>query len=170
MFNADGFGAFLERVPAHVLVVLDEAYCDYVERTDYSRSLERVRQGHNLLVLRTFSKVHGLAGLRLGYGIGPAKFLAEMNKLRTPFNTSNLAQAAALAALDDYEHVRRSIRSNREGLQQMQAGLAAPDIQALTSLANFVLGALGDRRHPGYEGRPPHDVDLEPPRRVRPPH
>src|SRR5260370_10748038 len=113
MFNADGFGAFLEKVPDHVLVVLDEAYCDYVERTDYSRSLERVGQGHNLLVLRTFSKVHGLAGLRLGYGIGPAEFLAEMNKLGTPFKTSNLAQAQAHAALDDHERVRLSIRRSR---------------------------------------------------------
>ncbi len=151
MFNADAFDAFLEKVPDHVLVVLDEAYCDYVERTDYSRSLERVRQGHNLLVLRTFSKVHGLAGLRLGYGIGPAEFLAEINKLRTPFNTSNLAQAAALAALDDYEHVRRSIRSNREGLQQMQAGLAALDIQAIPSFANFVLVELGTDANPVSE-------------------
>ncbi len=151
MFNADAFDAFLEKVPDHVLVVLDEAYCDYVERTDYSRSLERVRQGHNLLVLRTFSKVHGLAGLRLGYGIGPAEFLAEINKLRTPFNTSNLAQAAALAALDDYEHVRRSIRSNREGLQQMQAGLAALDIQTIPSFANFVLVELGTDANPVSE-------------------
>lgn len=148
MFNADAFDAFLAKVPDHVLVVLDEAYCDYVERTDYSRSIERVRQDNNLLVLRTFSKVYGLAGLRLGYGIGPAEFLAEMNKLRTPFNTTNLSQAAALAALDDHEHVRRSIRSNREGLKQMFEGLAALDIQAIPSYANFILVELGTDAKP----------------------
>ncbi len=148
MFNADAFDAFLGKVPDHVLVVLDEAYYDYVERTDYSRSIERVRQGHHLVVLRTFSKVHGLAGLRLGYGVGPAGFLAEMNKLRTPFNTSNLAQAAALAALDDHEHVRRSIRSNREGLKQMYEGLAALDIQAIPSFGNFILVELGTDAKP----------------------
>ncbi len=148
MFNADALDAFLAQVPDHILVVLDEAYYDYVERTDYSRSVARVLEGNNLLVLRTFSKVYGLAGLRLGYGIGPAPFMAEMNKLRTPFNTSNLTQAAALAALDDHEHVRRSIRSNREGLKQLFEGLAALDIQAIPSFANFILVELGTEAAP----------------------
>jgi histidinol-phosphate aminotransferase len=139
MFTADDFDVFLKLVPEHVLVVLDEAYCDYVERTNYSRSIEIVRRGRNLLVLRTFSKSYGLAGLRVGYGIGPANFLNEMNKIRGPFNTSGVAQAAALAALDDSEHVRRSVESNRAGLTQFEAGLKKLNIKPVPSVANFIL-------------------------------
>ena len=101
MFDADELDRFLAQVPEHVLIVLDEAYCDYVDAPNYTRSIELVRGGRNLIVLRTFSKVYGLAGLRIGYGIGPAALLDEMNKIRGPFNTSNVAQAAALAAIDD---------------------------------------------------------------------
>ena len=139
MFTADVFDAFLARIPEHVLVVLDEAYCDYVDRPNYSRAVELVKKGRNLVVLRTFSKVYGLAGLRIGYGIGPADLLAEMNKIRGPFNTSGVAQAAALAALDDAEHVRRSIESNRSVLVQLCAGLKKLGIGFVPSVANFVL-------------------------------
>jgi histidinol-phosphate aminotransferase len=139
MFTASEFDDFLARVPEHVLIVLDEAYFDYVDRQDYTRSIEIVRGGRNLVVLRTFSKVYGLAGLRIGYGIGPAGFLNEMNKIRGPFNTSSLAQAAALAALDDLEHVRRSVEANRAGLAQLTAGLKKLGIQFVHSVANFLL-------------------------------
>ena len=143
MFNADDFDAFLERVPAHILIVLDEAYCDYVDHPNYSRSIELVRRGRNLLVLRTFSKSYGLAGLRIGYGIGQADFLTEMNKIRGPFNTSGVAQAAALAALDDTEHVRRSVESNRAGLAQLTAGLQKLGIKPVPSVTNFILIDFG---------------------------
>jgi len=143
MFTADEFDAFLARVPEDVLVVLDEAYFDYVERPGYSRSIEVVRRGRNLLVLRTFSKVYGLAGLRMGYGIGPADLLKEMNKLRTPFNTSGVAQAGCLAALDDVEHVRRSLVSNRAGLRQLSEGLTSLGISFIPSVTNFLLVELG---------------------------
>ncbi len=143
LFTADAFDAFLKRVPEDVLVVLDEAYYDYVQLPGYSRSLDLARQGRNLLVLRTFSKVYGLAGMRIGYGIGPAALLAEMNKVRTPFNTSGVAQAAALAALDDAEHVRRSIESNRAGMAQLGAGLKALGVRFIPSHANFMLVELG---------------------------
>jgi histidinol-phosphate aminotransferase len=143
MFTADDFDAFLERVPPHVLVVLDEAYCDYIERPDYSRSVELVRRGANLVVLRTFSKVYGLAGLRIGYGLGPAGLLDEVNKIRGPFNTSGVGQAAALVALDDREHVRRSIDSNRAGLAQLTAGLKKLGILCVPSATNFILAEFG---------------------------
>jgi histidinol-phosphate aminotransferase len=143
VFSADELDKFLARVPEHVLVVLDEAYCDYVERADYSRSIDIVRAGRNMIVLRTFSKVYGLAGLRIGYGIGPAELLDEMNKIRGPFNTSGVAQAAALAAIDDREHVRRSIESNRAGLAQLSAGLEGLGIEFVPSFANFVLVDFG---------------------------
>ena len=139
MFTADDFDEFLERVPEHVLIVLDEAYCDYVDHPNYSSSIEIVRRGRNLLVLRTFSKSYGLAGLRIGYGVGPADLLNEMNKIRGPFNTSGVAQAAALAALDDKEHVRRSVESNRAGLAQLEAGLKKLGIRPVPSVANFIL-------------------------------
>jgi histidinol-phosphate aminotransferase len=148
MFTADDFDDFLARVPEHVLVVLDEAYCDYVDHPNYTRSIEIVRGGRNLLVLRTFSKSYGLAGLRIGYGIGPAGLLNEMNKIRGPFNTSGVAQAAALAALGDIEHVRRSVESNRAGLTQLEAGLKKLGIRPVPSVANFMLIDFGSDADP----------------------
>ena len=145
MFTADEFDSFLKRVPEEVLVVLDEAYCDYVQHPGYSRSIERVRGGANVLVLRTFSKVHGLAGLRIGYGIGPAALLREMDKVRTPFNTSGVAQAAALAALGDGDHSRRSIESNRAGMMQLTAGLDRIGAKHVPSFGNFIYIEAGVR-------------------------
>jgi len=139
MFTAGDFDTFLALVPEQVLIVLDEAYCDYVDHADYSRSIEIVRRGRNMIVLRTFSKVYGLAGLRIGYGVGPAELLDEMNKIRGPFNTSGVAQAAALAALDDSEHVRRSVEVNRAGLTQLATGLKKLGIGFIPSVANFLL-------------------------------
>ena len=138
MFTAGQFDAFLARLPDHILVVLDEAYCDYVEEPNYSRAIEIVRRGRNLVVLRTFSKAYGLAGLRIGYGIGPAALLEEMNKIRGPFNTSGEAQAGALAALDDWKHVRRSVESNRAGLAQLTAGFKKLGVRFVPSVANFI--------------------------------
>jgi histidinol-phosphate aminotransferase len=138
MFTADQFDAFLGRVPEDVLAVLDEAYCDYVGHPNYSRAIDRVRSGANLLVLRTFSKAHGLAGLRIGYGIGPAPLLVEMNKVRTPFNTTSIAQAAALAAIGDVEHVRRSVELNRAGMAQLSQGLERLDVRFVPSFGNFL--------------------------------
>jgi histidinol-phosphate aminotransferase len=143
MFTAGDFDTFLACIPEHILIVLDEAYCDYVDRPDYTRSIEIVRSGRNLVVLRTFSKVYGLAGLRIGYGVGPAGLLNEMNKIRGPFNTSGVAQAAALAALDDAEHVRRSVEENRAGLAQLAAALRKLGIHFIPSVANFVLVNFG---------------------------
>ena len=148
MFDADALDQFLAQIPEHVLIVLDEAYCDYVERPNYARSIELVRRGRNMIVLRTFSKVYGLAGLRIGYGIGPADLLEEMNKIRGPFNTSNVAQAAALAAIDDREHVRRSIESNRAGLAQLSAGLTKLGIKFVPSFTNFLLVDFGFETEP----------------------
>jgi histidinol-phosphate aminotransferase len=151
LFSAEEFERFFARVPAEALVVLDEAYCDYVERADYTRSLEIARRAPNLLVLRTFSKVYGLAGMRIGYGIGPADLLEELNKVRTPFNTSSVAQAAALAALDDAEHVRRSVESNRAGLKQLASGLTAMGVPFVPSHTNFLLVELGEDTKPVAE-------------------
>ena len=162
MFSADNLDTFLARVPEHILVVLDEAYYDYVDDPNYSRSIEVVRGGRNLIVLRTFSKVYGLAGLRIGYGIGPAALLAEMNKIRGPFNTSGVAQAAASAALDDTEHVRRSVESNRAGLAQLASGLHSLKIKFVPSVANFLLVIFGTDTEPLVEELLKHGVIVRP--------
>ena len=162
MFSADNLDTFLARVPEHILVVLDEAYYDYVDDPNYSRSIDIVRGGRNLIVLRTFSKVYGLAGLRIGYGIGPAALLAEMNKIRGPFNTSGVAQAAASAALDDTEHVRRSVESNRAGLAQMASGLHSLKIKFVPSVANFLLVIFGTDTEPLVEELLKHGVIVRP--------
>ena len=162
MFSADNLDTFLSRVPEHILVVLDEAYYDYVDDPNYSRSIDIVRGGRNLIVLRTFSKVYGLAGLRIGYGIGPAALLAEMNKIRGPFNTSGVAQAAASAALDDTEHVRRSVESNRAGLAQMASGLHSLKIKFVPSVANFLLVIFGTDTEPLVEELLKHGVIVRP--------
>jgi histidinol-phosphate aminotransferase len=166
MFTADEFDAFLARVPDHALIVLDEAYCDYVERPDYSRSIDIVKRRGNLLVLRTFSKVYGLAGLRIGYGVGPAALLDELNKIRAPFNTSGVAQAAALAALDDREHVRRSIDANNAGLAQIAAGLKELAIRCVPSVANFILAEFGYHTHPLTEELAKRGVIVRPMREL----
>ena len=143
MFAASDFAAFLERVPEDALVVLDEAYSDYVEHADYSRSIELVREGRNVFVLRTFSKAYGLAGLRIGYGIGAARLLVEFDKVRVPYNTSSVAESAALAALDDGEHVRRSVELNRAGVAQLARGLEALAARYVPPAGNFVLVEVG---------------------------
>ncbi len=145
LFTSDEFDVFLGRVPEDVLVVLDEAYCDYVSHPNYSRSIELVRSGANLLVLRTFSKVHGLAGLRIGFGIGPKQLLVEMNKVRTPFNTTAVGQAAALAALGDVDHIRRSVESNRAGMAQLSGGLDRLSATWVPSFGNFIYIEAGAR-------------------------
>ncbi|HEV2178094.1 MAG TPA: histidinol-phosphate transaminase [Terriglobia bacterium] len=143
MFTATELDRFLDSLPARVLVVLDEAYYHYVRRADYSRSLDRVRAGRNLLVLRTFSKVHGLAGLRIGYGCGHPELIEALNRIRSPFNASSVAQAAGLAALDDREHVERSVESNTREMAFVTEELALMGVPYTPSVANFVLMDTG---------------------------
>ncbi len=139
MFTAEELDRFLEAIPARVLVVLDEAYHDYVQRPDYSHSLDSVRAGKNILVLRTFSKVHGLAGLRLGYGMGHAELIECLNRIRSPFNASSVAQVAGLAALDDTQHVARSVESNLRGMKFLTEELTLAGVRYTPSVANFLL-------------------------------
>ena len=142
-FTADALDAFLGKIRAEVVVLLDEAYYEYVERKNYSRSMDLVRAEKNLVVLRTFSKVYGLAGLRMGYGIGPEDLLAQMNKVRAPFNTTSISQVAALAALDDTAHVARSVETNLAGLEQLTRGLSQLGVKCAPSVANFVFVEIG---------------------------
>jgi histidinol-phosphate aminotransferase len=135
--------ALLARVPDDVIVVFDEAYYEYVRSCDFPESLAYVMRGRNAIVLRTFSKIYGLAGLRIGYGLTTKEIAGYLNRVRPPFNTNSLAQRAALAALDDEEHVTRSRALNQQEMAVVQAGLEALGLQPLPSDANFLYVDVG---------------------------
>ena len=137
-FGAEEFDVFMKKVPGDVLVVLDEAYTEYAERRDLPKAMEIFKEYNNLLTLKTFSKVYGLAGLRIGYGIGHPTLVAEMNKLRTPFNVTSVGQAAALAALDDLEHVRRSVEMNHAERTRLLEELRKRGLRPVASETNFL--------------------------------
>jgi histidinol-phosphate aminotransferase len=137
------FERFLGSIPEDVLVVMDEAYFEYVHAPDYPDSLSLLRRGRRLAVLRTFSKVYGLAGLRLGYALTTAEVRQAAEKVRSPFNTSGIAQAAALGALDDHAHLARAREHNTRELAFVQERLAAMGIAFTPSVANFVLVDTG---------------------------
>ena len=134
---------FLGRVPESVLVVLDEAYVHYAPSLNRRKSEEIFRRRGNLLILRTFSKVYGLAGMRIGFAIGRPELLAAMNRLKTPFNTSGVAQAAALAAIDDREHVTRCIETNASERKRLSEGLTKLGLRPVPSETNFVFMNVG---------------------------
>ena len=139
MFAAADLDRLLDALPPRVLVVLDEAYFEYVQRTDYSHSVDYVREGRNILVLRTFSKVHGLAGVRLGYGMGHRELIESLNRIRSPFNASSLAQAAGMAALDDHEHIARSVESNTREMKFVTEELTLLGVRYTPAVGNFLL-------------------------------
>jgi histidinol-phosphate aminotransferase len=136
--------AFVASVPRHVLVVLDEAYNEYLEPDDRADSVAWIAKYPNLLVSRSFSKAYGLAALRIGYGIASAGVADMMNRVRQPFNVNALAQAAAVAALEDTAYVDESRAMNREGLAQLYRGFDALGLTYVRSHGNFVLVKVGD--------------------------
>jgi histidinol-phosphate aminotransferase len=142
--EADTVDHFLERIPAHVLVVLDEAYFDYahyfaVKRgVDYSHSIDYVRRDRNVVVLRTFSKAQGLAGIRVGYGIGPAALMEYFARVQDVFAVSAVAQAAALAALDDEAHVQYAVENNAQQAEWMEREISALGYNVIRTWANFL--------------------------------
>ncbi|HSC24366.1 MAG TPA: histidinol-phosphate transaminase [Casimicrobiaceae bacterium] len=135
---------FVAAVPRHVIVVLDEAYNEFLDPGDQTNATGWISRHPNLVVSRTFSKAHGLAGLRVGYGVMDAAIADLMNRVRQPFNVNSLAQAAALAALDDVDYVEESRALNRRGLQQVATGLGVLGLRALPSRGNFILFEVGD--------------------------
>jgi histidinol-phosphate aminotransferase len=139
MVNAEQVEAFMQRVPDDVLVAFDEAYYEYVEHDDYPQTLKYVHDGRNVIVLRTFSKIYGLAGLRIGYGISNENVVEVMNKVRQPFNINLIAQAAAQASLQDKEHVEKSRRMNHKGKEYLYDKLEELGIDYVASEANFIL-------------------------------
>ncbi len=136
--------AFLASVPPQVLVVLDEAYGEYLPTDDRADTLAWVERFPNLLISRTFSKAYGLAGLRVGYGIAHPAVIDLLNRVRHPFNVNAPALAAAEAALDDVEFLLRSYALNSAGMAQLVAGLKALNVETVPSKGNFLLAKVGD--------------------------
>ncbi len=129
---------FLDRVPPHVIVVLDEAYFEYLQHPDYPNGIELQSRYPNLVVTRTFSKVYGLAGMRVGYGVSHPDIADLLNRVRQPFNVSALALECAEAALGDVEYVRTSIEINNAGMEQLRRGLDQLGIAHIPSGGNFL--------------------------------
>ncbi|HZU44761.1 MAG TPA: histidinol-phosphate transaminase [Terriglobales bacterium] len=150
LFDSGELDRFLDRIPDHVVVALDEAYCDFAEHfaaqrgVRYSHSMDYVRDGRNVVVLRTFSKAHGLAGLRVGYGFGPPALVHYFNRMRTTFSVSAVAQAAAMVALEDEAHVRKAVENNTREAPRLERALADLGFHVVQTWANFVYCELGE--------------------------
>ena len=136
--------AFLQSLPKEVVVVLDEAYNEYIPAAEHVDTTPWVNEFPNLVLTRTFSKINGLAGLRVGYALASAEVADLMNRIRQPFNCNNLALAAATAALGDHEFLARSHDSNRAGMAQIVDGVKRLGLDHIPSLGNFVCIKPGD--------------------------
>jgi histidinol-phosphate aminotransferase len=150
LIDASHMDAFLDKVPEHVIVILDEAYCDFAtdfaaaRGLEYSHAIDLVRAERNLVVLRTFSKAHGLAGVRVGYGLGPAGLMQYFHRMRTTFSVTALAEAAALAALDDADHFRKTIANNRRGAEFLLSKLSEMGYRPIPTFTNFIFFDAGE--------------------------
>lgn len=140
--------AFLNQVPKHVMVVLDEAYAEFVTDRSYPDGIRLLSAYENLVVLRTFSKIYGLASLRIGYGMGTKSTIRLINQVREPFNTSRVAQAAAIAALEDQEFVRECRERNEEGRAYLQTEFKRLGLKFFPAHGNFI---MLDVRRPSSE-------------------
>ncbi|EJW18153.1 histidinol-phosphate transaminase [Paenibacillus alvei] len=141
--SADELDQFIARIPAHVMVVLDEAYCEYVTDPNFRDALELVRRYSNVVSLRTFSKIYGLASLRIGYGIGHPDVIHTINQVREPFNTTRFAQAAALAAVQDQAFIEDCRQKNAAGIQYVQQQFARMNLDSFPAHGNFIMVDVG---------------------------
>jgi histidinol-phosphate aminotransferase len=144
IFRRSDWEQFLEKVSDEVLVVVDEAYFEYVEDPEYPNSLSYHQSGKTILTFRTFSKLYGLAGLRIGYGVGSKELIGLMQRVRQPFNVNAPAQWAALAALEDDDHVRQTLAVNRQGMEYLKKEIAKLGLEQEPSHANFILMRVGN--------------------------
>jgi histidinol-phosphate aminotransferase len=140
--TAEEIAAFVRGLPEHVVFVFDEAYAEYLESPPDLRPL--LAEGRKVIGLRTFSKIYGLASLRIGYGYASAELAGLLNRVRQPFNVNAIGQAAAVAALDDAEFVARARAVNAAGLKQLEAAFAARGLEWVPSVGNFLLVRVGD--------------------------
>ena len=135
--NKDELEGFLKKMPPGVLIVLDEAYREFVDDPSYPDSLELIKRGSNVLILRTFSKIYGLAGLRVGYGRAPEQIITDLNTVREPFNVNSLAQVAARAALEDEGHLQEVKKVNAAGKEDLAGELKRMGLNHIPTQANF---------------------------------
>ena len=138
MVDKEAVDNFLKQVPGEVIIVFDEAYCDYVEDPAYPDSLSYIREGRKVITLRTFSKIAGIAGLRVGYGIANAELISYLRRVVDPFPTNRLAQVAAAASLDDQEHRKKVLQTNQEGKIYLYKELKALGLFYLPTETNFI--------------------------------
>jgi histidinol-phosphate aminotransferase len=131
--------AFIAKLPPEPILVLDEAYFEFIEDPDYPNGLEYLDSRERIFIMRTFSKIHGLAGLRVGYGISSKEIISAMNKIRSPFNVNAVAQAAALAAIDDHDFIVRSRKVINEGLRYLSSEFDRLEIKYIPSYGNFIM-------------------------------
>jgi histidinol-phosphate aminotransferase len=143
IYRRDEWERFLQRVSPDILIIVDEAYFEYVRDANYPDSLKYHDQGKTLLTLRTFSKLYGLAGLRIGYGVTSKEIAGLLHRVRQPFNVNAVAQWAALAALEDHDHVCRSLDVNRQGMEYLSKEIAQLGLEQVPSQANFILLRVG---------------------------
>ena len=143
IYTKTDWEAFLEKVPPSVVIVVDEAYFEFVEDADYPNSLDYHSDERVLITLRTFSKICGLAGVRVGYGLSSPEVIDALNRIRQPFNVNTLAQVGALAALDDTEHIRKTQDNNRRGLAYLRRELDRLGVEYAPTWGNFLLVKVG---------------------------
>jgi histidinol-phosphate aminotransferase len=143
--------AYFDAVPDHVLTVLDQAYYEYIDDPEYVDGLEYLKAGRRAVVLRTFSKIYGLAGLRVGYAVGPAEIVTAIAKVRRAFDVNTFAQAAALASLDQSEELARRRAVNAEGLVQLEKIMREHGLEPPASVANFLFAEVGEDSRPLFE-------------------
>jgi histidinol-phosphate aminotransferase len=150
-FGQVEWDAFMEKVPKRVMVVLDEAYTEYVSLADYADGLKELSKYDNLIVTRTFSKAYGLAGFRLGFAACAPEVAAYINRVRQPFNVNSLAMVAGIAALGDQEFVRESVAVNRKGMRIWQQALSVLGLSYIPSQGNFLCVDMEQPAQPLYE-------------------
>lgn len=163
------FDRLMNNIRDGILVVVDEAYYEYVTDPGYADSLKHFRDGKDILILRTFSKIYGLAGLRIGYGIARQDIITEMNKIRAPFNTSSIAQKAAIEALKDKAHIRQSKEMNNKGKKYLYKELSSLGIKYIPTEANFLYILMDEDSMAVYKALLKHGVIIRPvgPRELR---
>ncbi|MDR9424608.1 MAG: histidinol-phosphate transaminase [Marinobacter sp.] len=160
--KADAIEAFLKKIPEDVLVVLDEAYCEYLTGSGYADGVELLARYPNLIVCRTFSKAWGLAALRVGYAISSPAIADILNRVRQPFNVDTVALAAATAVLDDEDYLKRSREVNEAGLKQLCEGFDCMGLDYIPSAGNFVAVELGLQAQSVYHSLLEHGVIVRP--------
>ena len=166
--NKNDFLTLMNAIPPHVLVVVDEAYAEYIGSPDYPNTFHYLNHYPNLVITRTFSKAYGLAGLRLGYAVSSVEISDILNRARLPFNVNSLASTAAQFALEDQEHVKKSIQLNQQGMQQVEIELKKLNLPFIPSTCNFITIDVQDAKTvyhqlllEGVIVRPLHAYDMQ---------